>query len=108
MKGTETPTRAAEVRAAVTAEAGVARLNQSISTTETDSGDAIGSVNPDSEYVFTTEVCDTLNMYTNICNVCFNVDITTGPTKLEEADLTYMSMVQAIQNLHMSMVEAAI
>ena len=31
--------------------------------------------------------------------MCFNVDVTTGPTQLEEADLTYMSKVQAIQNL---------
>ena len=74
-------------------------MNESISTADIDSRDASGSANPDTESAFTTEVCDKSNTYTNICSVCFNVDVTTGPTQLEEASLTYMSKVQAIQNL---------
>ena len=94
------PLGAAEVRAAVTAAAEVARLNQNISTAQTDSRGASGYANPETESGFATEVCDISNTYTNICSVCFNVDVTTGPTQLEEANLTYMSKVQAIQNLH--------
>ena len=89
----------AEIRAAAAAVEET-RANQSISTIETDSGDTNGPANPNTESAFTTEVCGTSNAYTNKCSVCFNVDVTTGPTQLEEANLTYMSMIQAIQNLH--------
>ena len=85
------------MRAAVTAAAEVARLNHSISTIGTDSGDTSRPVNPDTESVLMTEVCDIPNTCTNICSVCCNVDVTTGPTHLEEANLMYM---QSIQNLH--------
>ena len=52
------------------------------------------------EVAFTAEVSDIHNTYTNICDVYDNVDITTGPTQLEEANMIYMTKAQAIQNLH--------
>ena len=76
------------------------QLNQNTSNAQTDSGDDRGSANPDTEFAITAEVCDTSNTYTNLCSVCFNFDVTTGPIQLEEGNLTYMSKVQAIQNLH--------
>ena len=87
------------MRSAVTAAAEVAIANQSISTIEKDSGDSNGTANPDTESAFATEVCDTSNLYTNICSVCCNDYDIAGPTQLEEANLTYISKVQAIQNL---------
>ena len=45
-------------------------------------------------------MCDTQNTNTHTYAIRFNVDIATGPTQLEEANLTYMTKSQAIQNLH--------
>ena len=88
------------MRAAVTAVAKVERFNQAIAASEPDSGETNGTANLDTESAFTTEVCDTSNIHTNMGSVCCNIDVTTGPTQLEEANLTYISKVQAIQNLH--------
>ena len=88
------------MRAAVTAAAEIARSNQNTSDAHNDSGDASGSAHPKNESAFTTEVCDTSKTYTNICSVCFNADVTTGLTQLEEANLTYMSKMQTIPNLN--------
>ena len=56
--------------------------------------------NMDYDSAFNTEMCDSENTYTNICDLCNNVKLTTGPTQLEESDMTLMKMAQAIQNLH--------
>ena len=54
----------------------------------------------DHESASTVEVVNTHNTYTNIYDVCFNVEVVTGPTQLEEANMAYMTKTQAIQNLH--------
>ena len=54
----------------------------------------------DYDSAFNTEVCDTQNTSTHICDVCFNFDVITDPTQIEEASMTYMTKAQAIQNLH--------
>ena len=77
----------AEVIAALTAAAEVARLNQSQSTIETNFGDASGSANPDTESEFTTEECNTPNTYTKKYMQCM----------LQCRD---QSKGQVIQNLH--------
>ena len=59
--------------------------------------------NSDHESAFTTEVYDTQNTRTHICDVCFNVDVSTGPSQLEEANLAYITKAQDIQNLHYCM-----
>ena len=50
----------------------------------------------DYDCAFHTEVCDTQNTRTHIYDEFFNVDAITGPTQLEEANLTYMTKAQAI------------
>ena len=88
-----------EVMAAIAATAEVARFNQTTATSGKYSEDTNnGSANPDTESKFTTEVCYSSNIYTNICSVCFKVDVTTCPPLLEEANLTYMLKVQVSQN----------
>ena len=37
---------------------------------------------------------------TNVCSVCFNVDVFEGSSQIEEAHAAYISKVQAIENLH--------
>ena len=54
----------------------------------------------DYDSAFNTEVRDTQNTHTRICDVSLNVDVTTGPTQFEEANLTHMTKAQAIQNMH--------
>ena len=71
-----TPSGAAEVSAAVAAAVEMARVNQATATSEPGAKDTNGTGNPD---------IDTANTYTNKCSVCFNFDVTTGPTQLEEA-----------------------
>ena len=88
------------MRAAVTAAAEVTRANQTIATSQPGAGNNNGAGKPDTDSAFVSELYDKSNTYINICGVCFNVDVTTGPTQLEEANLTFMSKVQAIQNLH--------
>ena len=39
---------------------------------------------------------DILNAYTSVCNVCFNVDVVTGSSQLEEVNMTYMPKLHAI------------
>ena len=88
------------MREAVAAAAEMARANQSTANSGTSSGNTNESASPGTESVFTTEACYTSRTYTNIYSVCFNVDVTTGPNQLEEANLTFMSKLQAIQNSH--------
>ena len=45
-------------------------------------------------------MCDTQSTFTNICDVCLNVEVIIGPNQLEEANITYLIKMQAIQNLH--------
>ena len=56
--------------------------------------------NTDYDSAFRTEDCYSQNFRTNICDVCFNVDVITGPTQLEEANITYVTKTQAVKNLH--------
>ena len=92
-----------EIRAAVSAAAAVTRATQAASQVSSSIAEDWGVPSPpdetDHESAFTTVVLGTQNTYTNVCNVCNNVDITTGPTQLEEANMTYMRKAQAIQNL---------
>ena len=90
------------MRAAVTAAAEMIRLNQNLSMSKPPPGTP-ADLPIRILSLFTTEVGDTSNTYINICCVCFNVDVTTGTTQLEEANLNYLSKVQAIQNLHYCM-----
>ena len=82
-----------EVREAVAA---VTRSNQASPTWEEDWTVPTLIEDMDCDSTFTTEVCDTQNINTNICDICCNFDDTAGTTQLEEANLTYMSKVQAI------------
>ena len=89
-----------EVMTAVAAAAAVKRSSQGSPTTEDDWGDLSLPGNLDAESAFSIEVCDIPKTNTSICCVSCNVDVITGPTKLEDANLIYMSKAQAIQNLH--------
>ena len=87
------------------AAAAAARDNQTAtqattSTEEEDFGTPTFIENMDYDSAFNTEVCDSQNTYTHICDVCNNVDITTGPSQLKDANITYTTKVKAIQNLH--------
>ena len=98
----ETRPASPEVRAAVTSAALAARDNQTAPqatfTTEEEEDWGGPSVieNMDYDSAFNTKVCDTQNTHTHISVVCFNVDATTGPTQLEEVNLTYMTKTQDI------------
>ena len=73
--------------AVVTAVAELAKANQDTATPEPGTRDTNVTGNPDTESAFITEVYDTSNTYKNICSVWYNVDVTSGPIQLEEANL---------------------
>ena len=65
----------------------MARSNQASPIPEEDRAVSILIDNMDYDSAFTTEVCDTQNIHTNIYNVCCNPDVATGPMQLEEANV---------------------
>ena len=79
-----------DIRAAIAAAAAVTRetkaVSQVVSTPAEDWGATGVPDDFDHESAFTAEVVDTHNTYTKICHVCFNVDVISGPTQLEEAN----------------------
>ena len=101
MGGPPTPP---EIRTAVAAAASVARENQVVSQVASTPAEDWGAPDVpddfDHESAFTAEVVNIQNTSTHLCDVCFNVDVITGPTQLQEANMTYMTKAQAIQNLH--------
>ena len=92
------------MRAVVAAAAAVARENQVVSQIALTPVEVWGAPDVpddfDHESAFTVEVVNTHNTYTNICDVCFSVEVTTGPTQLREVNMAYKTKAQAIQNLH--------
>ena len=101
----DTPPASPEVRATVAAAALVAWDNQTapqVTSTMEEVEWGAPSVIQNMEYDsdFYTEVCDVQNTRTHICDVCFNDDVITGFAQLKEANFTYITKAQAIQNLH--------
>ena len=89
-----------EITTAISAAAEVTRSNQVTATSETDPGDASGPAIPDMESAFATKACDTPTTHTTLISMCCNVDVIAGPTQEQETNMTYMSKVQTIQDLH--------